>query len=405
MGATMRYKGITFEYLSNASVIPQPFQIVWSKFVLDARTIKAAHLKHFAEEYKLWGDMRGNLGSNSDAILQMGDAGKDVLRGSAQNDYILGNDGNDKIVGGAGADFLIGGHGDDKIMLGDGFFNRAKAGDGDDIVIGGSGMDWAHANSGNDVLRLKGGHDKGYGGDGNDALYGGTGNDWLQGARGEDTLIGGAGRDTLHGGSGDDMLEDRMGRDWLNGGAGNDTLISRSDAGAPDMKLADFASMTPDFTSWSDRLTGGSGADEFRFIFEMNASDEVASRHLDANGRVNWMGVMAENANPHDHWVDWGRMERIEDYKASEGDQIVIEGHTVNALVSYVDVDQNGSNDSTMFTVYSDQAAQMAMMGMGGMPMAHDQDLLACIVVENATLTLSDVTLLNMSMEARFDFL
>lgn len=401
----MLYKGVSFEFLANKSAIPDQFQIVWSNFVLDARTIKAANLKQFAEEYELWGDMRGNLGVHSDAVLHEGNHANNIVKGSSQDDFIFGNNGDDKLIGGAGADFLVGGRGDDKIMLGGGFFNRAKAGDGDDIVMGGTGIDWAHGNSGNDKIRLRGGNDKGYGGDGNDALYGGTGRDWLQGANGNDTLVGGSGSDTLHGGSGNDYLEDRKGRDWLDGGAGNDTLVSRSDAGRPDMKLEDFAATTPDFENWSDRLTGGSGADEFHFIFEMNTTKEVASRHLNANGSVNWMGVMGENANPHDHWVDWGRMERIEDFNASEGDVIIIEGHTVNALLSYVDVDGNGSNESTMYTVYSDQAAQMAVMGMSDAPMAHDQDVLACIVVENVILDLDDITLDPSSMAARFDFI
>ena len=56
-----------------------------------------------------------------------------------------------------------------------------------------------------------------------------------------------------------------------------------------------------------------------------------------------------------------------------------------------------------MINVYSDQSAQMAAMGMSGMPMAHDQDLLGNIFVEGALVDLSDLELRPMSMEARFD--
>ncbi len=404
----MQYKGMSFELLSNISstVIPDAFQVIWGDYILDARTTKASRLKHFAEEFELWGDMRGNLGPNSDANLIMGHDHDQKIRGTNANDFIFGKDGDDRLMGGDGNDFLVAGHGNDHINLGDGFFNRAKAGDGNDMVLGGDGMDWAHGNSGNDVLRLKSGDDKGYGGDGHDLLFGGTGRDWLQGAKGRDTLNGGAGRDTLHGGAGNDLIEDRKGRDWLDGGSGNDTLISRSDAGTPDMKLEDVDIAQIDFDKWSDRLTGGSGADEFHFIYEMNTSAAVAGRNLNADGSVNWMMVMRENATPHAHWVDWGGTDRIEDFNAAEGDTILIEGHTVNiAALDRIDLDGDGTLESTLITVFSDQTAQMAMMGMSGMPMAHDHDLLGFIVVENALIDASDITLDAGSMEARFDFI
>ena len=402
----MIYKGLSFEFLSNIHVIPTEFRIIWSDFVLDARTVKAGRLKQFAEKYELWGDMRGNLGTHSDAFLKEGSNSSERVKGTTHNDFLFGHEGNDKLIGNAGADFLVGGEGNDILRLGGGFFNRGKGGDGDDMIRGGSGIDWVHGNAGNDIIRMKGGDDKGYGGDGHDKLFGGTGRDWLQGANGNDTLHGGAGNDTLHGGNGNDLLEDRKGRDWLDGGAGNDTLISRSDAGAPDMTLDEIDHSTEDFSKWNDRLTGGSGADEFRFIYEMNSSKEIAARHLNADGSVNWMGVMTENGAPHAHWVDWGGRDRIEDFNAAEGDTIVLEGHTVaiDDLV-FLDTDSDGFDDSTLITVFSDQMSQMAMMGMSGMPMAHDRDFLGFILVENMLISESDITLDAMSMAARFDFI
>jgi len=106
MGSVMFFKGIHFEFLSNIEAIPAQFRIVWSSYVLDSRTIKASHLKLFADQYELWGDMRGNLSDHSDAMLSVGTGGRNTLRGSERNDFILGHEGNDKLVGGGGADFL-----------------------------------------------------------------------------------------------------------------------------------------------------------------------------------------------------------------------------------------------------------------------------------------------------------
>lgn len=399
----MQFRNITYVDLIDIAQIPVEFQIVWSDFVLDARTIKAADLKHFAEHFGMWGDMSGMPGAHSDAVITQGTMAADRFAGSASNDMAFGGDDDDWLAGGDGADFLVGNKGNDRLDLGDGFFNRGKGGDGNDVIKGGAGIDWVHGNMGDDRLILRGGDDKAYGGDGDDTIRGGGGKDWLQGADGNDKLIGGGGRDTLHGGNGDDVLIDRMGRDWLDGGAGDDRLIVRSDAGIPDQVLsqADFTAL--DLNRWTDRLTGGTGADEFHFIYEMNTTDAIAARNLSPDGTVNWMTVMRENANHHDHWVDWGGLDTIDDFSFAEGDTIIIDGHTVAVQIDYLDTDNNGADDGTMITVYSDQAAQMAMMGMGGMPMAHDQDLLGFIYVDGAILVESDLDIRSMSMEARFD--
>ena len=399
----MQFRNITYVDLVDIAQIPVEFQIVWSDFVLDARTVKAADLKHFAESFGLWTDMSGKLGAHSDAIVTHGSMTADNLIGTVANDVMFGDDGDDVILGGDGADFLIGNAGNDRLDLGDGFFNRGKGGDGNDVIKGGSGMDWVHGNAGNDRLIMRGGDDKAYGGDGDDTIRGGGGKDWLQGADGNDLIIGGAGRDTLHGGNGDDVLIDRMGKDWLDGGAGNDRLIVRSDAGTPDQKLADADFSALNLNKWTDRLTGGTGADEFHFIYEMNTANAVAARNLNPDGTVNWMDVARENANPHDHWVDWGGLDKIDDFSFIDGDSIIIEGHTAAVQIAYLDTDNDGQDDSTMITVYSDQASQMAAMGMGGQPMAHDQDLLGFIFVDDAILMESDLDIRSMSMEARFD--
>lgn len=403
----MQLHGITYHLLADASLIPTQFQLIWSGLVIDTRTAdKVTMLTRFAEDLELWGDFNGNLGPGSDAVLDMGTALGDRMNGTdGANDYMLGGMGADYMAGKGGLDFLIGGDGNDTINLGDGYYNRARGGDGGDVIFGGRGMDFVHGNDGNDRITLKGGDDKAYGGDGNDTLRGGGGDDWLQGAAGRDRLYGGKGDDVMHGGDDNDVIVDQDGRDWLDGGAGNDKLIVRSDAGIPTEKAANQDISSLDFNQWTDRLTGGAGADEFRFIYEMNATDAVAARNLNPDGSVNWMTVMRENANPHDHWVDWGGLDKIDDFSFAEGDKIVIVGHTVDAYVIHLDTDNDGIDDSSLITVYSDQASQMAAMGMGGMPMAHDGDLLGNILVEGALIDVSDLRLRPASMEAAFDTL
>jgi Ca2+-binding RTX toxin-like protein len=274
------------------------------------------------------------------------------------------------------------------------------------VIIGGRGIDWAHAGKGNDILRMKAGDDKAYGGDGNDIIKGGAGNDWLQGAGGDDTVYGGGGRDILHGRQGNDTLIDRKGRDWFDGGEGDDHMIARSDAGRPDMLVDDLDPNEIDLNGWTDRLTGGPGADLFHFVFEMNASIRIARNHADEDGRVNWMSIMTENENRHDHWVDWGGMDKIDDYNRAEGDLILLEGHTVGVSdIVYVDFDEDGVIESSVINVFSDQSTFMAERGLGGGTMAHDRDLLGCIIVEGVIITMDDIELDPNSMAARFDFI
>ena len=87
-----------------------------------------------------------------------GTDGRDVLRGTQQNDSIQGKNGNDIITGLGHNDSLVGGA-------------------GDDIITG---------NSGNDTL---------IGGDGSDRLVGNQGDDILQGDAGDNSYVGGGGAD------------------------------------------------------------------------------------------------------------------------------------------------------------------------------------------------------------------
>ena len=99
---------------------------------------------------------------------------------------------------------------------------------------------------------------------GNDTMSGRGGNDTMSGGNGNDRMDGGTGNDNLRGGDGDDRLLGGSGADRLTGDAGNDLL---------------------DGGSGSDILTGGFGGDAFVF----------------------------------------GNGDRVTDFNASQGDQIVFD--------------------------------------------------------------------------------
>jgi T1SS-143 domain-containing protein len=165
---------------------------------------------------------------------------------------------------------LVGGDGNDTLV----------GGHGGDIMSGGKGDDWIHGNGGHDELTGREGHDTIYGGAGNDELFGDgmdtdtyTGNDKLYGEDGDDLLYGRNGDDFLDGGIGNDVLYGEAGNDTLIGGAGNDHLIGGAG---------------------HDILTGGTGADTFWF--------------------------MAVNEG----------IDRITDFKASEGDKLELSNVITN---------------------------------------------------------------------------
>ena len=109
-----------------------------------------------------------------------------------------------------------------------------------------------------------------------DTIAGMAGNDTLNSGSGDDKVWGGSGNDNLSGGSGADLLVGGFGADRIDGGKGNDTLLSRSDAGemvaAQDGTTQIFADETAAFKAVNDTLTGGRGADNFRFELQVNAT-------------------------------------------------------------------------------------------------------------------------------------
>lgn len=128
------------------------------------------------------------LSKGSAADVGIGNALRNMIVGSQNDDFIDGKDGNDNLIGGGGDDEIHGGDGHDKL----------HGNDGADELWGGSGNDKLHGGSGNDIT---------YGGEGNDILCPGAGDDIMFGGAGRDLLSGNAGADTAYGGLGDDTYK------------------------------------------------------------------------------------------------------------------------------------------------------------------------------------------------------
>lgn len=231
-----------------------------------------------------------------------------------------------------------------------------------------------------------------FAGGSNDTVAGMAGNDTLSGGTGDDKVWGGSGNDLLQGNAGADLLVGGFGADRMDGGTGNDTVLSRSDAGemiaAQDGTTQIFAAETAAFTARNDTLTGGRGADTFRFEGLVNAKDEIVAKHINTDGTIDWHGVTGENNAVHDHWVDGFGTDTITDFSRRQGDKIEISAHTAEVKsIEYLD------RHTTKITVISQQ-------GDAG---AHDEDLLGTIIVKGDLVKASDITVDNMSVYGAYE--
>ncbi len=341
-------------------------------------------------------DDNGNDNSNDNDDGDVGAAEEDVSVFAALEDELVGGSGRDRLNGGEGRDFLSGQGGNDRLNGGDkrdvidggNGADRMSGGAGGDTLMAGAGRDTVNGGTGNDMLDGGAGRDRLNGGQGNDMMDGGAGRDQLNGGQGDDALFDGAGNDRLNGGQGNDTLVNSYGRDRLNGQNGDDILVSYSDAGEPEIAQdTDASQVNPNepLRASNDTLIGGNGADTFYFQLTLDAKEEIIAKHTDANtGEINWTntGIAGENNNAHDHWVDSIGNDTIRGFDKSEGDQIIIEGHTVVADVQQIDRNNDGQTDYSLITLTSNQG------GAG----AHDGDALGTIKVFGDEVTADDIS-------------
>jgi hypothetical protein len=257
---------------------------------------------------------------------------------------------------------------------------------------------WTGGSSGHDHLNGTSSGNVLFAGRSADTLAGMAGNDMLNGGSGDDKVWGGSGNDQLSGGTGNDLLVGGFGADRMEGGNGNDTLLSRSDAGemvaAQDGTTQIFADETAAFTAVKDVLTGGRGADTFRFEGLVNAKDEIVAKHVNADGTIDWHGVTGENNAVHDHWVDGFGNDVIRDFNRREGDKIEISAHTAEVKsIEHLDSNGDGRADYSLITVISQQGAAGA----------HDEDLLGTITVYGNLVKASDITTDAMSVYGAYE--
>lgn len=163
-------------------------------------------------------DWLGTLGND----LFLGTWYADTARGSSGSDTLFMRGGNDTAYGGADHDTIYAQEGDD----------LSYGGRGRDVIYSGSGDDDSYGGRGDDEVYGGTGGDDLFGGNGSDELYGGLGNDDLVGGNQSDELFGGDGNDELFGGNGNDDMNGGAGADDHYGGAGYDTIdFLDSDAG------------------------------------------------------------------------------------------------------------------------------------------------------------------------------
>lgn len=308
----------------------------------------------------------------------------ETIFGNGGDDLISCGGGNDVVYGGAGYDTIRGEEGNDTIYGGDGASNYIDGGRGNDVIYGGDAGERIWGGTDNDYVHGGAGADQLWGNLGIDTLEGGLGSDVMYGGDANDTLFGGAGNDRLWGDAGADTLEGGFGADQLYGGAGDDVILSRSDAGEP-TPAKGGSTVSPAMAEGSaDVLYGEAGADNFRFELTVNAKASVLAANADANGVINWSGVMATNAATHDHWVESVGNDRVMDFNKAEGDSITIVGANVSVrTIGYSDANKDGVQDSIIY---------LSVKNTGG---ADDGDAVGVITVLSNRLVAGDITVVN----------
>ena len=189
----------------------------------------------------------------------VGSAFGDRLYGNSADNRLNGNDGDDRLYGGDGDDTLIGGEGRDT-LYGDANDDTLTGGDGNDTLWGGEDNDELYGDTGDDYL---------FGGEDKDELYGGADNDWLNGGAGADILDGGSGTDWLDYSGSSAPVKVDLSTNTVSGGDAQGDQISNFEnvrgTGGDDELIGNDEENVLFGLSGDDILTGGGGADTFRF--------------------------------------------------------------------------------------------------------------------------------------------
>ena len=324
----------------------------------------------------LTGDDKDNIiigGAGDDAISGLG--GEDRLFGDDGNDTLLGGDDDDTLFGGAGDDTMDGGSGSDtasynevvvaeddpdpeigvtvdlKIaaaqdtvregqdiltnvenlegsqyndtLVGDGHDNVLTGGEGDDLLDGDAGQDtvsYANAVEGV-VVDLDRTDDQDTVGAGTDTI---TNMENATGSAFDDILSGNASGNVLSGGAGDDELSGLAGDDTLIGGAGGDIIDGGTGVDTASFKDADQG-VSVDLTITTEQNTEGAGSDRIIHVenLEGSAYDDALTGDAGNNTIIGGAG---------DDLLTGGA-----------GDDVIDGGIGENDLVSYADIEDDGT--------------------------------------------------------------
>ena len=218
------------------------------------------------------------------------------------------------LTGTAGADTLAGGY----------FNDRIAGAAGADNISGGGGNDW-----------LEGGDET----SGGDTVRGGAGDDMIFGGAGADQLYGDAGNDNIDGGAGDDYLK-------VNGGEGSDVLDGGDGADRFSLWAYDAKAVQ------TIRAAGGNGNDQFEFyVSEHSMYGSNDSAHVTGGAGADsykfYDGVNAGNVTILDFMAGAGGdkldLATLLDYSAKDG-RGYTGGNPMSAALGYARVVQDGAN-------------------------------------------------------------
>jgi Ca2+-binding RTX toxin-like protein len=212
--------------------------------------------------------------------------------GGLGDDVVLTGSGPDGVFGEEGNDIIRAGDGRDLVMTEDRCSGPSTVPPGEDtvdgeagadILQGSAGRDTLSGGPGNDTLLALAGDDSLDGGGDDDELMGFEGDDVLSGGDGFDSLGGGAGDDSAAGGSGNDVLgvtfaDDGVvhpddGDDFMAGGDGNDTLTAGPGSSLRVFGEPDVDPFVSDLSNGADQFGGGAGTDTVTYA---NRSAAVA---------------------------------------------------------------------------------------------------------------------------------